>query len=209
MEVGTSFFCTSLISAQLELQPEICHVVHVLSVVIDVEDSLSQTINRLGSSQASMYELPTCPVCLERMDSAVTGLITVPCSHTFHCACLSKWGDSRYVSYNLFKYDPTSNLVIGAPSVAIPKHSYLPTLPHPPRHEQSHSQIPQDKINPRARPVPQPQTFGYVSSAATSVADGTARRTPKHTTKPPHIYTLWNSKLSVYGTTQATDMCTV
>lgn len=42
--------------------------------------------------------MPTCPVCLERMDSAVTGLITVPCSHTFHCMCLSKWGDSRLVS---------------------------------------------------------------------------------------------------------------
>ncbi|CED83655.1 Cytoplasmic Zn-finger protein BRAP2 (BRCA1 associated protein) [Phaffia rhodozyma] len=41
------------------------------------------------------YELPTCAVCLERMDSAVTGLITVPCSHSFHCACLSKWADSR------------------------------------------------------------------------------------------------------------------
>ncbi|KAF9531742.1 BRCA1-associated protein 2-domain-containing protein [Crepidotus variabilis] len=81
------------------MEPEICHVVHVLSVVIDVEDTLSQTISKLASgssgSQTGMYELPTCPVCLERMDSAVTGLITVPCSHTFHCMCLSKWGDSR------------------------------------------------------------------------------------------------------------------
>ncbi|KAF8075057.1 hypothetical protein FPV67DRAFT_1475860 [Lyophyllum atratum] len=74
---------------------EICNVVHVLSVVIDTEDSVSQAISRLGSAQPSVYELPTCPVCLERMDSAITGLITVPCSHTFHCTCLSKWGDSR------------------------------------------------------------------------------------------------------------------
>ncbi|GLB41727.1 putative BRCA1-associated protein 2 [Lyophyllum shimeji] len=77
------------------MEPEICNVVHVLSVVIDAEDSISQAISRLGSAQPSMYELPTCPVCLERMDSAITGLITVPCSHTFHCTCLSKWGDSR------------------------------------------------------------------------------------------------------------------
>jgi hypothetical protein len=181
----------------------------VLSVVIDVEDGLSQTINRLRSSQASMYELPTCPVCLERMDSAVTGLITVPCSHTFHCACLSKWGDSRYVSYNLFKYDLTLDSVIGVPSVAIPKHFYLPTLPHQPQHEPSHSQTLQDKVDPRARPAPQPQTFGYASSAETSVADGTVRRMPKHITKPPPIYTPSNSKLSVSGTTQATDTCTV
>lgn len=74
----------------ISFQPEICHVVHVLSVVVDVEDAVSQAI-----SHGNMNELPTCPVCLERMDSAVTGLITVPCSHTFHCMCLSKWGDSR------------------------------------------------------------------------------------------------------------------
>lgn len=76
-------------------QPEICNIVHILSVKFDTEDVVSQTISRLSSSQSSMYELPTCPVCLERMDSAITGLITVPCSHTFHCTCLSKWGDSR------------------------------------------------------------------------------------------------------------------
>ncbi|KAF7356872.1 RING finger protein ETP1 [Mycena venus] len=73
------------------MEPEICHVVRVLSVNMDAEDP---ALSRLVSTQA-LYELPTCPVCLERMDSAVTGLITVPCSHTFHCMCLSKWGDSR------------------------------------------------------------------------------------------------------------------
>ncbi|KAH7907261.1 hypothetical protein BJ138DRAFT_1014815 [Hygrophoropsis aurantiaca] len=77
------------------MDPETCHVVRVLSVEIDTDDSVSTAISRLGSPQSSMYELPTCPVCLERMDAAVTGLITVPCSHTFHCMCLSKWGDSR------------------------------------------------------------------------------------------------------------------
>ena len=75
-------------------------MVHVLSVVIDVDDTASQTISRLGASQGTLYELPTCPVCLERMDSAITGLITVPCSHTFHCMCLSKWGDSRFVFFS-------------------------------------------------------------------------------------------------------------
>ncbi|KAA1468807.1 zf-UBP-domain-containing protein [Dentipellis sp. KUC8613] len=77
------------------MEAETCHVVHVSSVSIDTEDSVSLAISRLGSSAAPVYELPTCPVCLERMDSAVTGLVTVPCAHTFHCMCLSKWGDSR------------------------------------------------------------------------------------------------------------------
>ncbi|KZV71577.1 zf-UBP-domain-containing protein [Peniophora sp. CONT] len=76
------------------LEPETCHVVRVASVRIDPSDTLAQSITRLGS-QAPAHELPTCPVCLERMDSAVTGLVSVPCSHTFHCACLSKWGGGR------------------------------------------------------------------------------------------------------------------
>lgn len=41
------------------------------------------------------YELPSCPVCLERLDSTITGLVTLPCAHTFDCDCLRKWGDSR------------------------------------------------------------------------------------------------------------------
>ncbi|KAF9899129.1 hypothetical protein BX616_003261 [Lobosporangium transversale] len=40
-----------------------------------------------------LTELPTCPVCLERMDSSVTGLLTILCQHTFHCHCLSKWNE--------------------------------------------------------------------------------------------------------------------
>lgn len=41
----------------------------------------------------SLVELPTCPVCLERMDDT-SGLLTILCQHVFHCACLSKWRDS-------------------------------------------------------------------------------------------------------------------
>ena len=41
----------------------------------------------------SLLELPTCPVCLERMDDT-TGLATIFCQHVFHCACLQKWRGS-------------------------------------------------------------------------------------------------------------------
>ena len=37
--------------------------------------------------------MPTCPVCLERMDET-TGLLTILCQHVFHCACLQKWQGS-------------------------------------------------------------------------------------------------------------------
>lgn len=94
MEVG-SVLCSTVGNDTL-YQPESCHIVRILSVTIETEDTVSTSMAR-GPSQLSTYELPTCPVCLERMDAAVTGLITVPCSHTFHCMCLSKWGDSRLV----------------------------------------------------------------------------------------------------------------
>ena len=41
----------------------------------------------------ALIELPTCPVCLERMDET-TGLLTILCQHVFHCACLEKWRGS-------------------------------------------------------------------------------------------------------------------
>ena len=40
-------------------------------------------------------ELPTCPVCLERMDESIEGILTILCNHSFHDVCLAKWqGDS-------------------------------------------------------------------------------------------------------------------
>lgn len=39
-------------------------------------------------------ELPLCPVCLERMDESVDGVLTILCNHAFHAGCLVKWGDS-------------------------------------------------------------------------------------------------------------------
>lgn len=41
----------------------------------------------------ALIELPTCPVCLERMDDT-TGLLTILCQHVFHCDCLQKWRGS-------------------------------------------------------------------------------------------------------------------
>ena len=41
-----------------------------------------------------LTELPSCPVCLDRLDQDVSGVVTTICSHSFHASCLSKWGDS-------------------------------------------------------------------------------------------------------------------
>lgn len=39
-------------------------------------------------------ELPTCPVCLERLDVHISGIITTVCNHVFHSDCLQRWGDT-------------------------------------------------------------------------------------------------------------------
>ncbi|KAI9592642.1 hypothetical protein BDF19DRAFT_208526 [Syncephalis fuscata] len=91
------------------LEPEICQAIRVASVqlvaAVDPSQidrpsciSLQLDMNVTGSDshdEITLRELPTCPVCLERMDSRITGLVTIVCQHTFHCQCLSQWGDSR------------------------------------------------------------------------------------------------------------------
>ena len=66
----------------------------------------------------ALVELPTCPVCLERMDES-TGLLTIQCQHVFHCSCLQNWRGSgcpvcRYTQEDMGKRyqnaDPDSNL---------------------------------------------------------------------------------------------------
>ena len=36
-------------------------------------------------------ELPPCPVCLERLDDHVSGVVTTVCNHVFHADCLQRW----------------------------------------------------------------------------------------------------------------------
>lgn len=46
------------------------------------------SVSRAG---AVLTELPTCPICLERLDGSVSGLMTTSCNHSFHGTCLSRW----------------------------------------------------------------------------------------------------------------------
>ncbi|CAH2094168.1 unnamed protein product [Euphydryas editha] len=50
---------------------------------------------RHGAAPPSHTELPTCPVCLERMDESVAGVLSVQCAHAFHAECLVRWRDAR------------------------------------------------------------------------------------------------------------------
>lgn len=83
-------------------EPEISHVVYIRSNNVEsvkipaqsfpyLNETLSQDLLHKNKSVA---ELPTCPVCLERLDESVTGLLSIQCHHTSQCYCLNKWGDS-------------------------------------------------------------------------------------------------------------------
>ncbi|EJU03610.1 zf-UBP-domain-containing protein [Dacryopinax primogenitus] len=80
-----------------DASPEICKILTIDSVLVTPTPSSQPPEAHPPAPRQVLtgLELPTCPVCLDRMDSALTGLITVPCTHTFHCSCLSRWPDSR------------------------------------------------------------------------------------------------------------------
>ena len=71
-------------------------VTNLASKIPPLLSQSSHTLTSVKSVAPALYELPTCPVCLERMDASVTGLLTILCQHTFHCSCLSRWGDNRF-----------------------------------------------------------------------------------------------------------------
>ncbi|CCH62171.1 hypothetical protein TBLA_0G02310 [Henningerozyma blattae CBS 6284] len=97
-----------------KMDPETCHVVEIAKIVF-VNNLFSDTNTKdfpflltdpftnpkpnpnsnSNNNINTSLELPSCPVCLERMDSSITGLITIPCQHTFHCQCLNKWKNSK------------------------------------------------------------------------------------------------------------------
>ncbi|KAJ8293984.1 RING finger protein ETP1 [Rhodotorula toruloides] len=78
---------------------EICHVVSISAAKLKSTSTPPFTFPTSSASSdgapSDAVELPTCPVCLEILDSRVTGLVQTFCGHTHHCNCLLKWGDSR------------------------------------------------------------------------------------------------------------------
>ncbi|KOS19935.1 RING finger protein ETP1 -like protein [Escovopsis weberi] len=86
------------------VEPQACHVVFVRKITFETATPSSARDASKAHKSGAMYkslkpmppptpnlvELPTCPVCLERMDET-NGLMTIPCSHIFHCTCLQSW----------------------------------------------------------------------------------------------------------------------
>lgn len=86
------------------LEAEICHVTYIKSITVETptkpaprsqepSSSVSSSLKPFPPPTADLVELPTCPVCLERMDDT-NGLMTILCQHVFHCTCLQTWKGS-------------------------------------------------------------------------------------------------------------------
>ncbi|TGJ81366.1 hypothetical protein E0Z10_g7397 [Xylaria hypoxylon] len=91
------------------IEPETCNIAFIRSITFDTPTApnasfpdlnhdpfMPSTVPEYSSPKPlppptpDLIELPTCPVCLERMDDT-TGLLTILCQHVFHCSCLQKW----------------------------------------------------------------------------------------------------------------------
>jgi len=63
-----------------------------LEFVKQFETSVEENINDIGLiGEQVATEVPTCSVCLERMDDNV---LIILCNHSFHAECLEKWMDT-------------------------------------------------------------------------------------------------------------------
>lgn len=70
------------------IETDVCNLVYVANVETTKESENG------GLAIPGHTELPTCPVCLERMDETLEGILTILCNHSFHGSCLAKWGDT-------------------------------------------------------------------------------------------------------------------
>ncbi|ESR64116.1 hypothetical protein CICLE_v10008137mg [Citrus x clementina] len=66
-------------------EAEVCHMLFMLSV------EYTELAEIASTPPAGFTELPTCPICLERLDPDTSGILSTICDHSFQCSCTAKW----------------------------------------------------------------------------------------------------------------------
>ncbi|ROV91048.1 hypothetical protein VMCG_09576 [Cytospora schulzeri] len=119
----------------------ICHVTFIKSITIETpsqpkaSSSKGSGVGHLNSLKPfppptpDLVELPTCTVCLERMDDT-SGLITIPCQHVFHCTCLQSWRGSGCPVCRATNPTPAAGGAAGAAGAADPNDPYSHPFGH-------------------------------------------------------------------------------
>ncbi|KAF4402457.1 hypothetical protein G4B88_012242 [Cannabis sativa] len=76
-------------STSMEDKEEVCRV--LFTVDVHYTGSIE---HKQSSSAGPADQQPVCPVCLERLEQGMGGILTTICNHSFHCSCISNWTDS-------------------------------------------------------------------------------------------------------------------
>ncbi|KAK4797918.1 hypothetical protein SAY86_030244 [Trapa natans] len=79
------FYCTFNGKNFSPSEAEICHILFM----VDLE--YTESADTASTPPPGFTELPTCPVCLERLDPDTSGILSTNCDHSFHCSCGTKW----------------------------------------------------------------------------------------------------------------------
>eukprot|EP01122_Echinamoeba_exundans_P013362 TRINITY_DN5827_c0_g1_i2.p1 TRINITY_DN5827_c0_g1~~TRINITY_DN5827_c0_g1_i2.p1 ORF type:complete len:509 (+),score=108.60 TRINITY_DN5827_c0_g1_i2:48-1574(+) len=83
------------------LGAEVCYVGFIKKVQF-LQPQTAQIFPSEGQA-----ELPTCPVCLERLDASESGVLTILCQHAFHCRCLIGWKEENRCPVCRYVQQPT------------------------------------------------------------------------------------------------------
>lgn len=74
---------------------EKCRALFVRRVEVTTETgNVAASAAASADDDAALVELPSCPVCLDRLDTEASGVVTTVCSHAFHASCMSHWEDN-------------------------------------------------------------------------------------------------------------------
>lgn len=150
---------------------ETCHPIRIHHLLLQdmslLAPSPSPALPKLLDRVPQVYELPTCPVCLERMDSVVTGML--PFSPLF------KANPNQVSSPRHAPTDSTADVFTGGATTPspIPHSRHAPSASSPTAAPPHHPQ-PNKPPNACAARPPHPKIPGSVLSVGTSVARGTS-----------------------------------
>ncbi|CAN4103715.1 unnamed protein product [Withania somnifera] len=79
------FYCSFNGKRFKPTEAEVCHIYFIQSV------EYAESADIASTPPVGYTELPTCPVCLERLDQDTSGIQSTLCDHSFQCSCVSKW----------------------------------------------------------------------------------------------------------------------
>ncbi|ORZ11505.1 hypothetical protein BCR42DRAFT_421241 [Absidia repens] len=105
------------------MEDQVCQVVYIKTISI-MDGTLGDT-SRFSLEYDNDDTGHNCPVCLDPMDEALTGLLTTLCQHTFHVHCLSQWGDGSCPVCRYSQKPATNDISSRSPSPPPPRLSQL------------------------------------------------------------------------------------